>query len=176
MMNELIPIERIESRIYSIRDKKVMLDHDLAELYGVETKFLNRAVKRNVDRFPDDFMFQLTKKEFDNLRYQFGTSSWGGKRYPPYAFTELGVAMLSSILNSKAAIQINIQIMRVFTKLRGMLREYEELKEFVISLAKKQQEDVSYLFMELDRLNKMFEFLKPKKQIGFESGGAKKKG
>jgi hypothetical protein len=109
------------------------------------------------------------------LRYQFGTSSWGGKRYPPYAFTELGVAMLSSILNSKTAIQINIQIMRVFTKLRGMLREYEELKEFVISLAKKQKEDVSYLFMELDRLNKMFESLRPKKQLGFQSAGDKVK-
>jgi len=174
-MNELIPIERIERKIYSIRDKKVMLDRDLAELYDVETKALNQAVKRNIDRFPEDFMFQLSYKEFTDLKSQIVTSSWGGVRKLPYAFTELCVAMLSSVLNSKRAIQVNIQIMRVFTKLRSMLREYEELKEFVISLAKKQQEDVTFLFMELDRLNKMFESLQPKKQIGFESGLVKEK-
>ena len=113
-------------------------------------------------------MFQLSYKEFTDLKSQIVTSSWGGVRKLPYAFTELGIAMLSSVLNSKRAIQINIQIMRVFTKLRNMLREYEELREFVISLAKKQQEDVTYLFMELDRLNKLFESLKSKKQIGFK--------
>lgn len=172
-MNEIIPIDKIESKIFSIRDRKVMFDHDLAELYGVETKLLNRAVKRNIDRFPDDFMFQLTKQEYENLRFQFGTSSWGGRRYPPYAFTENGVAMLSSVLNSKRAIQVNIQIMRVFTKLRGMLREYEELKEFAIALAKKQQEDVTFIFIELDRLNELFESLRPKKQLGFHSQGEK---
>jgi hypothetical protein len=167
-MSELVPSDRIESKIYSIRDKKVMLDRDLAELYGVDTKVLNQAVKRNNERFPADFMFQLSYKEFTDLKSQIVTSSWGGVRKLPYAFTELGIAMLSSVLNSKRAIQINIQIMRVFTKLRNMLREYEELREFVISLAKKQQEDVTYLFMELDRLNKLFESLKSKKQIGFK--------
>ncbi|MCI0496370.1 ORF6N domain-containing protein, partial [candidate division KSB1 bacterium] len=118
-MKELISIERIESKINSIRNKKVMLDRDLAELYGVETKVLNQAVKRNIERFPDDFMVQLDYKEVTDLKSQIVTSSWGGVRKLPYAFSELGVAMLSSILNSKAAIQINIQIMRVFTKLRG---------------------------------------------------------
>lgn len=174
-MNEIVPIEKIENKIYTLRSTKIMLDQDLAELYGVETGQLNRAIKRNIDRFPDDFMFQLTKQEFENLRCQFGISSWGGRRYPPYAFTENGVAMLSSILNSKRAIQVNIQIMRVFTKLRGMLREYEELKEFVISLAKKQEEDVTFIFMDLDRLNKLFESLRPRKQLGFYSPEEKRK-
>jgi hypothetical protein len=168
-MIEIIPIEKIESKIYSIRNQKVMFDRDLAELYGVETRILVQAVKRNISRFPDDFMFQLSKNEFDSLRSQFVISKKGGRTYLPYAFTENGVAMLSSVLNSERAIDVNIQIMRVFTKLRNMLREYEELKEFVISLAKKQQDDVTYLFMELDRLNKMFESLKPKKQIGFQA-------
>jgi hypothetical protein len=168
-MIEIIPIEKIESKIYSIRNQKVMFDRDLAELYGVETRILVQAVKRNISRFPDDFMFQLSKNEFDSLRSQFVISKKGGRTYLPYAFAENGVAMLSSVLNSERAIDVNIQIMRVFTKLRNMLREYEELKEFVISLAKKQQDDVTYLFMELDRLNKMFESLKPKKQIGFQA-------
>ena len=175
-MIEIIPIEKIESKIYTIRNQKVLFDRDLAELYGVETKNLVQAVKRNISRFPDDFMLQLSKNEFDSLRSQFVTSKKGGRTYLPYAFTENGIAMLSSVLNSEKAIQVNIQIMRVFTKLRSMLREYEELKEFVISLAKRQQEDVTHLFMELDRLNRLFESLKPKKQIGFESEWSKKKG
>lgn len=98
---DIIPHEIIESRILLIRGRKVMLDKDLAILYGVETKALNRAVKRNIERFPDDFMFQLTKEEFENLRFHFGTSNWGGQRYLPNAFTENGVAMLSSVLNTK---------------------------------------------------------------------------
>lgn len=173
MMVNLIPIERIESKIYNIRNQKVMFDRDLAELYGVETRILVQAVKRNRSRFPDDFMFQLYKNEFDSLRSQFVISKKGGRTYLPYAFTENGIAMLSSVLNSEKAIQANIQIMRVFTKLRGMLKEYEELKEFVIALAREQEEDVTFLFMELDRLNKLFESLKPKKQIGFQSDQAK---
>jgi len=107
MVNEksLIPTDRIEKAILLIRGQKVMLDADLAALYGVETKMLVRAVKRNINRFPTDFMFQLSKEEFDNLRFHFGTSSyWGGRRYPPYAFTEQGVAMLSSVLRSQRAI------------------------------------------------------------------------
>lgn len=103
-MKEIIPSERILSKIYLIRGMKVMLDKDLAELYDVETKRLKEQVKRNIERFPEDFMFELTKNEFDNLRSQFATSSWGGIRYMPMAFTEQGVAMLSSVLNSERAI------------------------------------------------------------------------
>ena len=106
-----IPDELISSKIYIIRDKKIMLDKDLAVLYGVTTGNLNKAVKRNIKRFPEDFMFQLTKQEFDNLLFQFGISSWGGIRTLPYAFTEQGVAMLSGVLSSDRAIQVNIQIM-----------------------------------------------------------------
>src|SRR5262245_5199279 len=120
---DLIPVERIEKAIYLIRGEKVMLDRDLADLYDVETKMLNRAVKRNLARFPADFMFQLTAEEATLLRYQTGTSKTvrGGSRYRPYAFTEQGVAMLSSVLRSKRAVQVNIEIMRAFVNLRSML-------------------------------------------------------
>lgn len=104
-----------------------MLDKDLAELYGVQTKAFNRAVKRNQARFPPDFMFQLTAKEFANLRFQIGTSSWGGRRYRPYAFTEQGVAMLSSVLNSERAVRVNIEIMRAFVRLRQLLSSHADL-------------------------------------------------
>ena len=119
----LVPAERIERRILLIRGQKVMLDSDLATLYGVPTKVLLQAVKRNADRFPDDFMFQLDTEEFRNLRSQFVTSSGrhGGRRYAPYAFTEQGVAMLSSVLNSSRAVHVNIEIMRAFVRLRRML-------------------------------------------------------
>jgi phage regulator Rha-like protein len=115
------------NKIYLIRDKKVMLDSDLAELYEVETKQLKRAVRRNIKRFPDDFMFELTENEFTNLRSQFGTSNWGGVRYSPMAFTEQGVAMLSSVLNSERAIMVNIAIIRVFTKMRELLSTHKEI-------------------------------------------------
>lgn len=117
----IIPQEVIINKIYSIRGQKVMLDNDLAELYGVETKRLNEQVKRNASRFPDDFMFQLTIQEWENLKSQNATSSWGGRRKLPYAFTEHGVLMLSSVLNSDRAIAVNIHIMRVYTKLKEML-------------------------------------------------------
>ena len=126
-MNEMIPRERVESKIYVIRSQKVMLDRDLAELYGVETKYLNRQVKRNLSRFPADFMFQLTEEE--NLRCQKVTSSYGGRRYLPFAFTEQGIAMLSSALNSEQAIQVNIMIMRAFVRLRQVLVEHKELSD-----------------------------------------------
>ncbi|MEI7512425.1 MAG: ORF6N domain-containing protein [Candidatus Uhrbacteria bacterium] len=121
----LIPLERIENRIFIIRGKKVMLDRDIAELYGVETKVLNQAVKRNIERFPEDFMFELSLNEAESLRSQFVTSNIGrgGARYLPVVFTEQGVAMLSSVLKSKRAIQVNIQIIRTFTKLREMVLE-----------------------------------------------------
>ena len=120
--------EMIINKIYYIRGQKVMLDEDLAALYEVETKTLKRQVKRNSDRFPEDFMFELTKEELENLRCQFGTSSWGGARYAPYAFTEQGVAMLSSVLNSARAITVNIQIIRIFTRMREMLLNYKEIQ------------------------------------------------
>src|SRR3989338_1643970 len=114
-MKDLIPRGVIENKIYLIRDRKVMLDADLAGLYGVETKNMNLQVKRNIKRFPHDFMFQVTKKE--NLRLQIATSSYGGRRYLPYVFTEQGIAMLSSVLNSERAIEVNIAIMRAFVRL-----------------------------------------------------------
>ena len=120
-MSEIIPLENIENRILVIRGQKVLLDRDLAELYGVPTKVLNQAVKRNQDRFPSDFMFQLTDQELTNLKSQFVTSSWGGRRKPPNAFTEQGVAMLSSVLKSAKSIRINIAIMRAFVIMRKML-------------------------------------------------------
>ena len=107
----------VMEKIHVIRGKKVMLDHDLAELYGIETKQLKRAVRRNIDRFPEDFMFELTSEEFNDLRSQFGTSSWGGARYLSMAFSEHGVLMLSSVLNSERAIKVNIQIMRVYVRI-----------------------------------------------------------
>jgi hypothetical protein len=123
----VIPDEIVINKIYLIRDEKVMLDSDLAELYGVETKRLNEQVKRNIDRFPEDFMFQLTETEFKNLKSQIATSSWGGRRTLPYVFTEHGVLMLSSVLNSDLAIKVNIQIMRVYIKIRNMLATHKDL-------------------------------------------------
>jgi hypothetical protein len=134
----MIPVERIERSILLIRGHKVMLDADLARLYGVETKALNRAVKRNLSRFPEDFMFQVTVEEFENLKCHIGTSNlksqfaisgsgWGGRRHPPYAFTEQGVAMLSSVLRSKRAVRVNIEIMRAFVRLRQILSSHKDL-------------------------------------------------
>jgi hypothetical protein len=123
----VIPDETVINKIYLIRNEKVMLDSDLAELYGVETRRLNEQVKRNIDRFPEDFMFQLTEAEFENLKSQIAISSWGGRRKLPYAFTEHGVLMLSGVLGSNLAIKINIQIMRVYTKIRNMLATHKDL-------------------------------------------------
>jgi hypothetical protein len=124
----IVPDEILMNKIYYIRGYKVMLDEDLAELYEVETKQLKRQVRRNIDRFPEeDFMFELTKDEFENLRSQNGTSSWGGARYMPMAFTEQGVAMLSSVLNSERAIKVNIQIIRIFTRMREMLLTHKDI-------------------------------------------------
>lgn len=122
-----VPVEMIDRRIYLIRGQKVILDADLAELYQVLTKNFNKAVSRNRDRFPEDFMFQLTMEEFEILRFQIGTSRWGGRRYPPFAFTEQGVAMLSSVLRSKRAVQMNIVIMRAFVRLREIMATHKEL-------------------------------------------------
>jgi hypothetical protein len=127
MAKEIVPIERIARAILVIRREKVMLDSDLAALYGVTTGNLNKAVKRNAERFSIDFMFQLDAEEVANLRFQFGISSWGGRRRRPYAFTEQGVAMLSSVLNSVRAVKVNIAIMRAFVKLRETLDTNREL-------------------------------------------------
>jgi len=121
------PDEDVLKKIFFVRGKKVMLDEDLADLYGVTTGNLNKAIKRNSTRFPEDFMFLLTKIEFDNLMFQFGISSWGGRRKLPNAFTEQGVAMLSGILHSERAIKVNIQIMRIFTRMREMLDAHKDI-------------------------------------------------
>ena len=141
--------ETISNTIYYIRNQKVMLDKDLATLYGIETKRLNEQVKRNVTRFPEDFMFQLSENEFQNLKSQIATSSWGGTRKLPFAFTEHGVLMLSSVLNSEKAIQTNIQIMRIFTKVRQMLLDTTEMKLDIVQIQKKleNQEIASFLAM-----------------------------
>jgi phage regulator Rha-like protein len=165
IMSKVVPIEAIVSKIYMIRGLKVMLDRDLAELYGVETKQLKRAVRRNIDRFPSDFMFDLTRDEFTNLRSHIGTSSWGGERYVPMAFTEQGVAMLSSVLNSKRAIQVNIQRIRTFTKLRHALLDNENLRKGLEELKQITDERFQIVFETLDQLINIEN--KPKKKIGF---------
>jgi len=137
-MKEIIPQVTIESRIHLIRGKKVMLDRDLAELYEVETAQLKRAVRRNIDRFPEDFMFELSKDEYKILRCQFGTLRWGEHaKYLPFAFTEQGVAMLSSVLNSKRAILVNIQIMRAFVKIRNFVTDNTELKRAIQTIERR---------------------------------------
>jgi len=143
-----------------------MLDRDLANLYGVETKYLKRQVNRNISRFPDDFMFQLTREELNNLRLHFGTSSWGGTRYLPYAFTEQGIAMLSSVLNSERAIQVNIQIMRAFIKLKEMLSTHKDLKQKIEEMEKKYDYQFKIVF---DAIKQLLEPpVKPKVKIGFQ--------
>jgi len=162
----IIPAERIENCIYLLRGQRVMLDDDLAILYGVETKVLNRSVKRNLRRFPEDFMFQLSTKEFESLRCQFGTSKRGGRRYPPYAFTEQGVAMLSRVLNSKRAIQVNIEIMRAFVRLRQILGSNAELARKLAALEKKYDAQFRIVF---DAIRELMTPPEPKKKrsIGF---------
>ncbi|KPK31284.1 MAG: DNA-binding protein [Nitrospira bacterium SG8_35_1] len=161
----MLPAEAITSKIYIIRGHKVMLDRDLAELYRVETKALKQAVRRNNRRFPVDFMFSLSNQEVKNLRSQIVTSSWGGSRYLPMAFTEQGVAMLSSVLNSERAIQVNIQIMRAFTKLRKMLGGYEELQKKIEAMESKYDEQFRIVFEAIKQL--LHEDDQPKRKIGF---------
>ena len=153
-MSELISIEAVASKIFFIRSVKVMLDRDLAELYGVETKALKQAVRRNIKRFPPDFMFELTKEELTNWRSQIVTSNSikMGLRHLPMAFTEQGVAMLSGILNSDRAIAVNIQIMRTFTKLRHMISDNEDLKRELAELREQTDERFQIIFETLDQL------------------------
>jgi phage regulator Rha-like protein len=160
-----VPAETIISRIFYIRGKKVMFDSDLAKLYEVETGDLNQAVKRNRERFPEDFMFQLNKLETSNLISQFVISSYGGRRHSPYVFTEEGVAMLSSVLNSKKAIQVNIQIIRTFKKLREILSENKKLAEKIEKMEQKYDSEISTIFKVIKEL--VTEKEKPKQEIGF---------
>jgi hypothetical protein len=182
-----VPVAAIERRIYLVRGEKIMLDADLAELYGVETKVLNQAVRRNRDRFPEDFMFQLTKEEGESLRSQFvtlemrsqivtsklkrqfDTSETAGRgryrKYLPYAFTEQGVAMLSSVLRSRRAVEVNIAIMRAFVNLRRMMLSNEELNRRVNALEQKYDENFKIVFDALRRLLLAPE--KPRRRIGF---------
>jgi len=158
----------IKSKIYEIRGVKVMLDFDLAEIYGVETKVLNQSVKRNIDRFPLDFMFQLNNQEFVILMSQIVTSRWGGMRYLPYAFTEHGVAMLASVLKSKKAIEINLDIVRAFIALRQYALGYAELNRKIddfMSETNTQFEDIYHILDELSAHKKELE--KPQNRIGF---------
>ena len=164
-MANLVPTERIQSLIFLLREHKVMLDADLAELYGVETKALNRAFMRNRERFPEDFVFQLTENEFEDLRCQFGTSRWGGRRYFPYAFTEQGVAMLSGVLHSKRAIQVNVEIMRTFVRLRKLLASNAQLARKLEALEKKYDAQFKVVF---DAIRQLMSPPEPKKgKIGF---------
>ncbi|EFK11247.1 conserved hypothetical protein [delta proteobacterium NaphS2] len=153
-MTGLVPVERIFGKIFLIRDTKVMMDRDLAELYGVETRVLKQAVRRNMERFPDDFMFELTKDEFQNWRSQFvmSNSEKMGLRRPPMAFTEQGVAMLSSVLRSDTAIQVNIQIMRAFTQLRQMLMSNEELRKKIEHMEMKYDRQFKVVFDAIKQL------------------------
>ncbi len=163
-----LPIDRIESAILFVRGHKVMLDSDLAALYGVTTFNLNKAVKRNADRFPEDFMFQLTAEEASALRFQIGMSKdkgRGGRRYAPYVFTEQGVAMLSSVLRSKRAAQVNVEIMRAFVRLRRMLASNEELARELAALERKYDAQFKVVF---DAIRELMAPPTPKRRrIGF---------
>ena len=162
-----MPIERIEKSIMLIRGKKVLMDKDLAQLYGVETRILVQGVKRNIERFPSDLMFQLTQDEFDSLRSQIVISKGkGGRRYLPYGFTEQGVAMLSSVLRSKRAVQVKIEIMRAFVRLRQMLSAHKTFKKRLDALEEKYDSQFKIVFDANRAL--MVETEKPKRKIGFE--------
>jgi flagellar capping protein FliD len=166
-MKDIIPVESITGKIFMIRGFKVMLDRDLAKLYGVETRVLKQAVRRNIKRFPEDFMFELTFKEESSLRSQFVTLEGKGKhsKYLSMAFTEQGVAMLSSVLKSDRAIQVNIQIMRIFTRLRQMLAGHKDLQKKIEAMEEKYDEQFRVVFEAIKQL--ISEEEKPKQRIGF---------
>jgi hypothetical protein len=176
-MNNLAIVKEqsISSLIYLVRGEKVMLDFDLANLYGVETRRLKEQVRRNINRFPEDFMFQLTNEEFRILRSQIATSSWGGSRYRHMAFTEQGVAMLSSVLNSERAISVNIQIIRVFIRMRKIIESHKDILKKLESLEKKDielDEKVSLIFeylKELEQAKTEEKDFSKRKRIGFRT-------
>jgi hypothetical protein len=165
-MKNLIPIEHIEGKIYFLRKQKVMLSHDLASLYQVEARALVQAVKRNLDRFPEDFMFQLNNEEFHDFKSHFINSGWGGaRRSKPYAFTEQGVAMLSTVLNSKRAVHVNIEIMRAFVRIRELVVTHKDIVHKINSMEKKYDHQFKVVF---DAIRKLMEPpQKNKKLIGF---------
>jgi hypothetical protein len=165
-VSEIVPQEFIEKRIFLIRSHKVMLDFHLANLYGVSTKVLIQAVKRNIKRFPLDFAFQLSADEFEILRSQIVTSSWGGRRYSPYVFTEQGVAMLSSVLKSERAIFVNIEIIRAFVRLRELLATHKDLARKLEEIEKKYESQFKIVFEAIRQL--MIPPEKPKRPIGFQ--------
>lgn len=169
-MEELQPTESlITNKIYRIRGMQVMLDFDLAELYGVETKVLKQQVRRNIERFPDDFFFQLSEDEFDSLRSQFVTSKKGGVRYAPFAFTEQGVSMLSSVLRSKQAIDVNIQIMRVFVKMRSLITSNTAILEKIEKLEATEEEQNAHIRRIYEIIKELIEpNYKNRKKIGFK--------
>ena len=168
---EIVPIEIIERRIYHIRGQRVMLDNNLAQLYGVPTKALNLAVRRNRERFPEDFMFRLTTDEVQRLRFQIETSNVrrGGRRYLPYAFTQEGVAMLSGILRSKQAVRVNIEIMRAFVRMRELLVAHKDLSRKLAELEKKYDKQFVIVF---DAIRRLLEpTINRKQEIGFRVKG-----
>ena len=164
-------LEIIKNSIHEIRGKKVMLDMDLAKLYEVETRVLKQAVRRNMERFPEDFMFELTEDEIHNLTSHFVISRWGGQRYKPFAFTEQGIAMLSSVLKSKTAIQINISIMRAFVMIRQFALTYQELNEKLIELEKKHNQkftDIDQVLKYLIQKEQLQTQQTTRKQVGYK--------
>ena len=174
METQIIPDEIVMNQIYYIRGQKVMIDRDLAVLYNVETRILKQAVRRNITRFPDDFMFEMTKEEFQNWRSQIviSNSDLMGLRFMPFCFTEQGVAMLSSVLNSERAINVNIQIIRIFTRIRHMFMDNTELRleiEKIKSKLDNQDKNMEVVFRYLDELIENKEDPKPRKRIGFKS-------
>lgn len=179
----LIPVAGMETNIFLLRGQKVMFDADLARLYGVETKSLNKAVRRNLERFPADFMFQIDRAELADLRFQFGTSSsHGGKRYLPYAFTQEGIAMLSSVLRDPRAVQVNVEIMRAFVRMRGFLLSQNDLARRLASLERKHSSHSAAIQEIFSALKKLMTAPKPlrasKREIGFHpwfAGPARKK-
>lgn len=170
-LQDLVIEQKILSKIYIVRGEKIMLDEDLAAMYNVETRRLNEQVKRNIKRFPNDFMFVLTEKEYENLKSQNATSSWGGRRKLPSAFTEQGVAMLSSVLNSEIAIEVNIRIIRVFTKMREYALTH---KDVLLQLSKLEKEvkhnskDIEGIFLVLKELLEKQSKPLPRNKIGFK--------
>ncbi len=169
-MSAVFPSERIEQTILVLRGHKIILDRDLAAMYGVSTRDLNKAVSRNLDRFPDDFMLQLTRSEFNDLKFQFGTSSWGGTRKLPRAFTEQGIAMLSSVLRSKQAIHVNIAIMRAFVKLREFAASHKTLATKLEQLERKVGGHDGQIRSLFDAIRQLMEPPTPKsRRIGFKA-------
>lgn len=169
-MPQTLPEIQVDSLIMEIRGQKVILDKDLAALYEVDTKRLNEQVKRNIDRFPEDFMFQLSVEEFSNLKSQFATSSWGGRRYPPYAFTEHGAIMAASVLNSPRAVEMSVFVVRAFIKLRTLALQYKELTRKLAQIEERLGEHDTAIMEIVNTIRQLMEPPTPRrKEIGFKT-------